>query len=80
MLGQLDESHIIRAIEYWDIERRCWPDREHKPVIVAEEITNRFFNVIALLGRSVPIIAVQLNALLVDEKRVLNFNKVLDCF
>ena len=24
MLGRLDESHIIRTIEYWDIERRRW--------------------------------------------------------
>src|SRR5579859_6132661 len=48
MLGRLDESHIIRAIEYWDIERRSWPSREHSAVIVAEDITNRFFNVIGL--------------------------------
>jgi hypothetical protein len=80
MLGRLNESHIIRSIEYWDIERRRWPDREHRAVIVAEEITNRFFNVIALLNRSVPIIAVQLDALLVDDKIVLNFTKVLDVF
>ena len=25
MLGKLDESHIIRCIEYWDIERRRYP-------------------------------------------------------
>ncbi len=27
MLGRLDESHIIRTIEYWDIERRRWPGK-----------------------------------------------------
>src|SRR2546427_6747000 len=43
MLGRVDETHIIRAIEYWDIERRRWPTREHRAVIVAEEITTRFF-------------------------------------
>src|SRR5438876_2281051 len=48
MLGRTNESHIIRTIEYWDNERRRWPTREHRAVIVAEEITNRFFNVIAL--------------------------------
>jgi len=26
MLGALDESHIVRAIEYWDIERKRFPD------------------------------------------------------
>ena len=80
MLGRLDESHIIRTIEYWDIERRRWPSKEHYAVIVAEEITNRFFNVIGLFNRAIPVIAVQLNAIRVDEKIILNFTKVLDIF
>ncbi|MCX5995969.1 MAG: hypothetical protein NTV59_08250, partial [Chloroflexi bacterium] len=52
MLGATDESHIIRTIEYWDIERRRFPSRDHKAVLIAEEITNRFFNVIALMNKS----------------------------
>ncbi|MBI3734593.1 MAG: hypothetical protein HY259_14230 [Chloroflexi bacterium] len=80
MLGRLDESHIIRTIEYWDIERRRWLDREHHAVIVAEEITSRFFNVIGLFNRVIPIIAIQLNALKVEDKIVLNFTKVLDVY
>ena len=78
MLGSLDESHIIRTIEYWDIERQRYPTLEHRAVIVAEEITSRFFNVIRLLNRSVPIIAVQLNAFRIENKVVLHFTKVLD--
>jgi len=78
MLGTLDESHIIRTIEYWDIERRRYPNFEHRAVIVAEDITNRFFNVISILNRSVPIIALQLNAFVVESKLVLNFVKILD--
>ena len=78
MLGAVDESHIIRTIEYWDVERRRYPSYEHRAVIVAEEITNRFFNVISLLNRSVPIVAVQLNAFLLDDKLALNFVTVLD--
>jgi len=62
MLGVLDESHIIRTIEYWDIERQRFPAYDHRAVIVAEEITARFFNVIRLLNRAVPVIAIQLNA------------------
>ena len=38
-LGTTDESHIIRTIEYWDIERRRYPQYDHVAVIVAEEIT-----------------------------------------
>ena len=78
MLGTLDESHIIRTIEYWDVERRRYPNLEHRAVIVAEDITNRFFNVIGILNKAVPIIALQLNAFVVDNSLVLNFVKVLD--
>jgi len=67
MLGILDESHIIRTIEYWDIERQRRPQFDHRAVIVAEQITSRFFNVIRLLNRAVPMIAVQLNAFKLDE-------------
>jgi len=80
MLGSTDESHIIRTIEYWDIERRRFPTKDHKAVIVAEEITNRFFNVIALMNRSIPIIAIQLNGIKVEDKIVLHATKVLDIY
>jgi len=80
MLGATDESHIIRTIEYWDNERRRFPNRDHRAVIVAEEITNRFFNIVWLLNRAIPIIAVQMNALVVDGKLILNFTKVLDIY
>lgn len=49
-LGPTDESHIIRTIEYWDNERRRYPQYEHVAVLVAEQITARFFNVISLLN------------------------------
>ena len=78
MLGKLDASHIIRTIEYWDIERRRYPNIEHRAVIVAEEITNRFFNVISLFNQFIPIIAVQLSAFEFEGKVILNFVKVLD--
>ena len=70
-LGETDESHIIRTIEYWDIERRRFPSKDHKAVIVAEEITSRFFNVIALMNKSIPIIAIQLNAVKLEDKILL---------
>lgn len=78
MLGALDESHIIRTIEYWDIERQRRPLADHRAVIVAEQITARFFNVLRLLNRSVPIIAIQLSAFSFDDTVVLNPVTVLD--
>ena len=78
MLGATDESHIIRCIEYWDIERRRYPGYEHCAVLVAEDITSRFLNVIGLLAGTVPLVAIQLNALAVGEHIVLDFVRVLD--
>jgi hypothetical protein len=78
MLGALDESHIIRTIEYWDIERQRRPQWDHVAVIVAEKITSRFFNVLRLLNRAVPLIAVQLSAFRVGDKIVLNPVTVLN--
>ena len=78
-LGATDESHIIRTIEYWDNERRRYPQYEHVAVIVAEEITSRFFNVISLFNGFIPIIAIQMTALRLDEANVsLVFTRVLD--
>jgi hypothetical protein len=81
MLGSLDESHIIRTIEYWDIERQRFPTYEHRAVIVAEEITARFFNVIRLLNRAVPMIALQLSAFPLGKDEILLHGiKVLDIY
>jgi hypothetical protein len=46
MLGRVDETHIIRAIEYPDIERKRYPNYANVAVLAAEEITSRFLNVI----------------------------------
>jgi hypothetical protein len=78
MLGATDPSHIIRCIEYWDIERRRYPAYDHVAVLVAEDITSRFLNVMALLAGSIPLIALQMSALRVDDKVVLHFARVLD--
>ncbi len=78
MLGETDSSHIIRTIEYWDVERQRYPSLEHRAVIVAEEITARFFNVIRLLNRAVPLIAIQLSAFRFNDEVVLQLIQVLD--
>lgn len=77
-LGKTDESHIIRTIEYWDIERKRYPQYEHCAVIVAEDITSRFLNVISLFNGFIPLVAIQMNALKIDDQVALIFTKVLD--
>lgn len=77
-LGKSDESHIIRTIEYWDIERKRYPQYEHTAVIVAEEITARFLNVISLFNGTIPLIAVQMSAVELAGTVSLLFTTVLD--
>lgn len=77
-LGATDEAHIIRTIEYWDIEKNRYPQYEHIAVIVAEDITSRFLNVISLFNRAIPLIAIQMNALDVGGSLTLHATKVLD--
>jgi predicted transport protein len=77
-LGKTDESHIIRTIEYWDIERKRYPQYDHVAVIVAEDITSRFLNVIGLFNGFIPLVAVQLRAVQIGDTISLVFSKVID--
>ncbi len=78
-LGKTDESHIIRTLEYWDIERKRYPQYEHTAVIVAEDITGRFLNVISLFNGFIPLVAIQMNAIKIGSTTMsLVFTKVLD--
>lgn len=77
-LGKTDESHIIRTIEYWDIERKRYPQYDHCAVIIAEDITSRFLNVVSLFNGFIPLIAIQMNAYKFGEEIGLVFTKVLD--
>src|SRR5690554_3420118 len=77
-LGKTDEAHIIRTIEYWDIERKRYPQYEHCAVIIAEDITSRFLNIMSLFNGTVPLIAIQMNALKFGDDIGLVFTKILD--
>jgi hypothetical protein len=77
-LGATDEAHIIRTIEYWDIEKARYPQYDHVAVIVAEDITSRFLNVISLFNKAIPLIAIQISALQVGEALTLDATIVLD--
>jgi hypothetical protein len=80
MLGETDETHIIRTIEYWDNEKRRWPQRQHYAVLVAENINRRFFNVIHLLSNAIPIIAIQASLVESNDVRSLFFTTVLNTY
>lgn len=77
-LGATDERHIIRSIEYWDIERKAYPQYDHCAVLVAEDITSRFLNVISLFNSSLPFIAIQMKAVSIGDSVSLFCTTVLD--
>jgi len=77
-LGKVDESHIIRTIEYRDIERKRYPQYDHVAVIIAEDITSRFLNVISIFNGFIPLIALQMNAYKIKDDYFIQFTKVLD--
>lgn len=77
-LGATDPSHIIRTIEYWYTEKKRYPDYDHCAVIIAEEITGRFMNVISLFNGSIPLIAIQMSAYKLEDKIFLTFTRILD--
>src|SRR5262245_46883378 len=77
-LGATDETHIIRTIEYWDIEKKRYPQYDHCAVLVAENITSRFLNVVSLFNGTIPLIAIQMQALKIGNNLTLVFTKVMD--
>jgi hypothetical protein len=77
-LGRVDESHIIRTIEYWDLEKKTYPQYDHCAVIIAEDITSRFLNVLHLFNGHIPLIAIQMSMLKIGEYFSLNFSTVMD--
>ncbi len=77
-LGAADESHIVRTLEYWDIERKRYPQYDHCAVLIAEDITSRFLNVISLFNGTIPLIAIQMCALNVGDHTTLVFTTVMN--
>lgn len=78
-LGETDPSHIIRTIEYWDKERRRSPKYKHIAILIAENITNRYFNVISLFNKDIQIIAMQMTSFKENDNTLnIQFNTILD--
>lgn len=77
-LGATDESHIIRTIEYWDLERKRYPQYDHTAVLVAEDVTSRFLNVVHLFNGHIPLIVLKMQAYEVNGEIALIFTKILD--
>ncbi len=79
-LGATDATHIIRTIEYWDIERKRYPQYAHIAVIGAEQVTSRFLNVIQLFNGAIPLIAIQLQLVEVNGSHTIIASRIVDLF
>ena len=77
-LGPVDESHIIRTLEYWDIERKRYPQYDHCAVLIAEQITSRFLNIVSLFNGTIPLIAIQMQAYMIGDHLTVIFTTVMD--
>lgn len=70
MLGTVDASHIVRTIDYF-LREQTRSETEgwtHVAVLVAEDIRHsRFLNVVEYLSKKMPLIAMELSALLVGD-------------
>ena len=55
-LGPTDDRQIIRLVESWAATRNRHPRSRCIPVLVAEQIAPRYWNVLRLISRSVPIV------------------------
>lgn len=78
MLGDLDESHVVRTIEYWATESKRNPRLDHVAAIAAERISGRMLKVLSILNGPIPLVVLKLDALDVAGHKVLNFTIVMD--
>lgn len=58
--------------------RRRYPQYDHCAVLVAEQVTSRFLNVISLFNGALPLVAIQMQAFTVGDHVTLVFTTVLD--
>jgi len=63
MVGEIDESHIVRCILYWLNEKKEVSMKNIHPIIIAENYNNRFFDVLYYLSNYIPFIVLQVTAL-----------------
>ena len=62
MVGELDESHLIRTILYWLSERNKITNRKIYPILIAESFNNRFFEAAYFLTNLIPFLFIQVSA------------------
>jgi hypothetical protein len=75
-LGPTDDRHIMRVVERWLTERRRQRFSRCSAVLVAEEIVPRYVNILKIISRAVPLLALQMEPSACTEGTALRFRPV----
>jgi len=81
MLDEIDESHIVRCVDYWLTETRKPSNKDWSviAVLAAESIReSRWFPVIEFLSQKMPLTVLEVAALKVSGHTTLTFTKFFD--
>ncbi len=75
-LGPTDDRHVIRVVERWLTERRRQRSSRCFAVLVAEEIASRYVNILKIISRAVPLLALEMEPSAGTEGTALRFRHV----
>ena len=78
-LGPTDDRHVIRVVDRWLMERKRQRRKRCSAVLVAEEIAPRYVNILKLISRAVPLLALQMEPSACTEGTALRFRPVGLC-
>jgi len=75
-LGPTDDRHVMRVVERWSTERKRQRMNRCSAVLVAEEIAPRYVNILELISRAVPLLALEMEPSEATEGTPLRFRPV----
>ena len=75
-LGPTDDRHVVRVVDRWLTERKRQRTKRCSAVLVAEEIAPRYVNILKIISRAVPLLALQMEPSACTEGTTLRFRPV----
>lgn len=81
MLGSVDETHIVRCLDYWirNQTRRQFQDYDHVAVLVAEHVLGcHFTEVVRFLSSRANLVVIELAAIQVEEHLTLTCTTIFE--
>ena len=66
--GLTDDHHVIRVVERWSADRKRQRSDRCVAVLVAEQVPQRYLNLLQLIGRAVPLLAMGMQVSPIERK------------